>query len=708
MQTTGARFRTSWSTLCASLLAFLTLSMGCHGAAGSSSQELSVEPAFATVAAGAPPMTFTASGASTSVTWSLSGEGSLSSTTGPSTSYTAPTSVSATTTVRLTATAGTLSATATITLHSATDYVLPPDRSTTWNPGLNAVGGIPFRTEPCGATLTPSGGDDTQMIQDALDACPADHVLKLGEGTFRIDGTIWMRKPRITLRGEGPKKTKLVKPPAAEGALIMITKDWYDGFNRWTDHAEFATDGEKGERTVLLNSAAGLQVGEMVHVSETYDSTLTAFLNESQQPDEDGSADYLGWGEGHKGPLVDSRPIGQAMEIESISGNQVTFTTPFHIAFRRFHRAHLAKVLGSELKWTGVEDLYVAGGQGGDGGGNIHLFDTSYCWVRNVEAARSGGTSVNLDGTFRCELRDSYIHSAESATPGGGGYGIGLNTYAADNLVENNISWNFNKVMVMRGTGGGNVVGYNYMEDGWGMDYPWAPETGLNASHMTTPHHELFEGNQAFNFDGDGTWGNSIYITAFRNHLTGMRRGLGGLDQYSHSIPDGTIYYRDCQNRRAIGSGEGHWWYSFVGNVLGTEDQTFVVDPREAYRCEQSSWSYEGAEDFGSDTVVPMWHLGVKSDYTQDESVVLSALRDANYDYATRSVRWHGVGGVGQGTTPDPAPAIPDSLYLTGKPPFFGPSDPWPWVDGSNASNPLPGSLPARVRMDADLPTTWH
>ena len=47
-------------------------------------------------------------------------------------------------------------------------------------------------------------------------------------------------------------------------------------------------------------------------------------------------------------------------------------------------------------------------------------------------------------------------------------------------------SWNFNKVMVMRSSGGGNVVAYNYMQDGYGSYYPNQIENGLNASHMTS------------------------------------------------------------------------------------------------------------------------------------------------------------------------------------------------------------------------------
>src|SRR5690606_24234775 len=99
-------------------------------------------------------------------------------------------------------------------------------------------------------------------------------------------------------------------------------------------------------------------------------------------------------------------------------------------------------------------------------------------------------------------------------------------TYSADNLIENNIVWNFNKVITMRASGGGNVVGYNYFEDGWGAGYPQIPEVGLSAAHYATPHHELFEGNESWNISGDAYWGNSIYITFFRNHVDGKRRSM--------------------------------------------------------------------------------------------------------------------------------------------------------------------------------------
>ena len=125
------------------------------------------------------------------------------------------------------------------------------------------------------------------------------------------------------------------------------------------------------------------------------------------------------------------------------------------------------------------------------------------------------------------EVRNSYIHETPNITPGGAGYLMAIDYGSAEMLVENNIMWNGNKVIVMRASGGGNVVAYNYMDDSWGETYPDEPEAGVNAGHYTTPHMELIEGNYSHHYNGDCYWGNSIDITVFRNWLSGIRAAHG-------------------------------------------------------------------------------------------------------------------------------------------------------------------------------------
>jgi hypothetical protein len=342
------------------------------------------------------------------------------------------------------------------------------------------------------------------------------------------------------LRGAGASLTRLTKTSSTANPLILIGERWL----KEAESVDLTADAPKGATSAQVTSAAGFSVGQLVLVDEITDESYVYWgTNAAVAPGGPGR----GWFTRY------DRPVGQMLEIASISGNAVSFTTPLHIGFDTAHRAQLTRyTIPYGAKYAGLEDLYVRGGQDD----NITVRFAMYSWVKGVESDWSMGDSFALDSCFRCVLRDSYAHDTPNPYPGGAGYMLSLATYTADSLVENSIFINGNKVMVMRASGGGNVIGYNYFDNGHiGNDLGWM-ETGLNASHLTCPHFELFEGNQAFNIDGDDTWGGAVYNTFFRNHATGKRRS-----------------YADINSRRAIGLMYGHYWYSFVGNVLGTPDQ---------------------------------------------------------------------------------------------------------------------------------------
>ena len=529
--------------------------------------------------------------------------------------------------------------------------IIPAGRTTVWNPGLNAVGGIPSRTTVC-ATVSPRGGglDDTATIQASIDACPVGQVVRLTAGDFVVNAInpVFINKG-IVLRGAGPSATRLVKNGGPDNPLIVIGERWLEE----AGSVSLTANVPKGATSVPVASAAGFSVGQLVLLDEITDNA------------------YVYWG--RNCPLGNdcrlwftrpNRPVGQMLEIASISGNTVSFTTPLHIAFDVAHTAQLTRwTIPYGAKYAGLEDLYVRGGKDD----NVTVRFAMYSWVKNVESDWSIGDSFAIDASFRCVIRDSYAHDTPDPFPGGAGYMLSIAYYTADSLVENSIFMNGNKVMVMRASGGGNVIGYNYFDDGYiGNALGWM-ETGLNASHMTCPHAELFEGNLAFNIDGDDTWGGAVYNTFFRNHATAKRRS-----------------YPDIQNRRAIGLMYGHYYYSFVGNVLGTAAQ----DPSP-----YSGFAYEDVYPWADDPI-GLWRLGYAPeawDDPADARVVSTVHRHGNYDYATSSIKW--ANGFDQ--------TLPNSLYLTSKPAFFG-SSPWPWVDPAGATKIL--TLPAKARFGGTPP----
>lgn len=241
-----------------------------------------------------------------------------------------------------------------------------------------------------------------------------------------------------------------------------------------------------------------------------------------------------------------ARTISQVAKIASIVGNVVTLVDPLSYAFTVANAAMVsipqgAGGTGFQSTGIGVEELSVFGGAGADGGGNIFMSNCESCWVRHVDCAWANGSCIGMYATYKSEVRDSYMHEAMYPIPGGGGYLSSINSGGYANLYENNIMWAGDKVNVMRQSGGGNVFGYNYMDDAFSATFPDQVEAGINAGHYTTPHYELLEGNYSHRYEGDSFWGNSIYITIFRNWLSGFRANAGSLPSYNDRINPNTF-----------------------------------------------------------------------------------------------------------------------------------------------------------------------
>jgi len=553
-------------------------------------------------------------------------------------------------------------------------------RLTTWRPGI--PGGIPARATVCAQVNASSFGngsaDASAGIQGAIDACPPGQVVQLSPGTFLVNRAFLLVDAGITLRGAGPGVTVLRRtngampesytPEVADPVVIVGPQRWPgpDG-----PSANLAADGVKGQTAVTLQSASGFSAGQFVILDEdNYQSGSWQSL-----PNRNGSptsariwaTDRAVWmrhnpPEPADDPFPDAtewfmrpgRPISEIKEIASVSGNTVTFTTPLHIGYRTSRQAQLTRYSGenAHVKNAGLEDLTVLGG----GGGNVRFECAAYSWMRNVESTMWLGEGVAINNSFRVEVRDSYIHATVWPEPGGGGYAISFANGSSEVLVENNIVREANKVMVARAAGAGSVIGYNYMDDGHiGYNPEWV-EVGINGSHMVGSHHMLFEGNYSFNYDSDNTHGNAIYHTVFRNHLSGFRRSFPGMG-----------------NARTAGLMYGSWWHSFVGNVLGTEGR-------------MAGWGYENAEE----AIFRLGYDPTQWEQAADPKVLSTVIRDGNFDYVTNQVRWD-----------NGAQSLPTSLYLSGKPAFFG-NNPWPWVDPTGATRLH--TLPAKARFEAGTP----
>ena len=155
-------------------LPLLCLALACGGGSGNNggggnNPSLSISPASSTVIAGGSPVNFTAALANTTgtVSWALTGPGSIDPASGDTTSYTPPGSVASATTATLTATSGTLTASATITVN-------PPPTITVAGTVVNTIGsGVSGATVAIGsqhATTDASGAFSLPGVTAPYDA----------------------------------------------------------------------------------------------------------------------------------------------------------------------------------------------------------------------------------------------------------------------------------------------------------------------------------------------------------------------------------------------------------------------------------------------------------------------------------------------------------------------------------------------------------
>jgi hypothetical protein len=599
--------------------------------------------------------------------------------------------------------------------------------------------GIPNRTT-IHATLSPLGGgrDDTPQINAALAAAGAvatyanPQVVLLNAGTYLINGNgiqfggvannpiSW-----VTLRGAGPGTgatggniaewnngnnpanspiqgngtgTFLVKADRATNANYQVISLGNGSPLDGGTSVNLTADTVFGAFSCTVASVpSGLAVGKIVLLDHVGTNDPNVYYGYSHNPPGGGSRRWF---------CRQDRQIATLFEIAGISGTTITFTTPIRYNFQVALNAQLTLFTDGWNYGNSIEELCCLGGMGGDGHGNISMSMCAYSWIKHVEAYWNIGTSIGFYGCFRCELRDSFIHNSAAPSPGGGGYLSGMHFGSADCLFENNIMWNGNKEIVMRATGGGNVIAYNYMDDAMGAGYPNQVEAGVNAGHYTCPHHELLEGNWSQNFKGDCYWGNSIYITVFRNWLTALRgaRNLLGINLAAYT--NGGLTYEDQGSRFAVDIQDNCYFNAIVGNVLGMSGQALISG--------QTTFKYESIDQinqYNSPPYVLMYQIGADQNYVNASGSngnwgwITSyqwVVRDGNWDWVTQTQKWLGLGGsVEYGAAPGAGPAnLPNSFYLTSAPAFFG-SNTWPWVNPANGAT---YTLPAKHRFDSGTP----
>jgi hypothetical protein len=381
---------------------------------------------------------------------------------------------------------------------------IPAERLANWTPGVTVgvPGGIPAnRTRLIDVTKAPCNADKTgktdaqpaivKAIHDAKD----NDVVFLPAGIYLANHgiTVYGGKSRITIRGEGPDKT-LIKPSGPQSAGVSVTPadggDWWYGnrlkLNIEGSYKRGATELTVGDTSVMKDYPQG-GVGEIVQIAIKGDKRLPVLSS--------------GGAPGYDRKYI-TRIVAKTATTVTISP-ALLFDVPAELA-------PIMRPVGRYAESVGIEDLTVDGTDCPSGNCLVSIGQSYGCWVKNVTVRKAQNRLIGLDGSLQCEIRHCNVYGRKTAAgPNGGGLFLSMSSHC---LIEDNI---ISPDTEVDGGAAGNVFAYNFCDDDWiqggllGMS--------IDANHAPHNSFNLYEGNYLPRFQADGYWGSCSHDTAFRN-----------------------------------------------------------------------------------------------------------------------------------------------------------------------------------------------
>jgi len=329
--------------------------------------------------------------------------------------------------------------------------------------------------------------DDSAAIQAAIDSAPNLAVIYFPPGTYRIEAALNL-KSGIVLRGAGYKSTHITCKNASgcvniQGAIAGSFVNIQNGLGQDSNQILVSDSSE-----FSLGQGAQIQQDDIVPPSAS-------------------------WG---------ANAVGQMVRIVAIHGNTLTIEPALHITYTSDKYPQIRPI--NFIEQVGIEDLHlqrILSSESSDSS-NVNIRRAVDSWIRRVESDYTEKYHFSVSESLFLEIRDSYIHDAESKGDGGEGYGVSLGRHVTSVLVENNIFNELRHAMIIQIGTNGCVFGYNYAQrnysdDGWDKSYI--------SLHGHYPFTNLFESNiVGWAYLGD-YWGDiGPDNTLFRNRVVGTDR----------------------------------------------------------------------------------------------------------------------------------------------------------------------------------------
>jgi hypothetical protein len=524
----------------------------------------------------------------------------------------------------------------------AQGQVLPSERSGGWLKGvtIGLPAGLPVsRPDLVDASLPPFSADKTgtrdasSAIQAAINSAKAGQTVYLPAGTYIIEKTISIGPGRdnITLRGEG--NLSVLKSRVTTSACISIGSegDW-----DW-------------KRAILPVSSNVVKGSTVLPVSDT--SQLGTFPNGGV-----GSLVRIQLDNDNDLPVIHVSGFNglrrQMVRIVAKSQNTITVfpAVQFNLPLNLNPKLSVALY---QVEGVGVENLRIDSSEAtGNAAFTIKMSQCYGTWIKNVKMERTPNFHVYMLSCLQCEVSGCDIRERKVVGPNGAGIMVN-NT--SSSLFEDNIIFRIFPHIEVNSGSTGNVFAYNFCEDN---DVGNLMGASIDSNHNPHNSFNLYEGNIASKFQCDGYFGSSSDDTLFRNWFHGT-------SQTTSNFGMAINLNRFTRNYNVIGNilgrmGSYSWIYQNSSGP-GNYSQRYI------YGLGFPNMGNLGASGVAEPSRGKFWSDWGKSPGSNgfqemDLDVAKTTLRLGNYNYLNNAVpQGEALGG-----------ALPESLYLNGKPAWFG------------------------------------
>jgi Family of unknown function (DUF6298)/Putative collagen-binding domain of a collagenase len=218
--------------------------------------------------------------------------------------------------------------------------------------------GTPIPTVPAVLKVTSSGGDDTDLLQQALDRISSMPLksdgfrgaLLLAQGRFHVHGQLHLRVSGVVLRGIDPQKTVIVAEGVDRRSLIEVGAQKDPALEK----ARIVTeDAPVGAQTLTLDSVEGLATGDHVVVRRPSTEEWISAMSMTGLPGTFANQ-RLDWKPGSHDLVWD-----RAITSIDTANHRVTLDAPITTALeKQYGGGTLAKIFNEAAPaHIGVEDL---------------------------------------------------------------------------------------------------------------------------------------------------------------------------------------------------------------------------------------------------------------------------------------------------------------------------------------------------------------